>query len=95
MILNMLSTGIMVRLGKTYGNLMVDVQASNAKLRRRAVRLVTSICNIDDTYAQFLLSQSDWQVKTAAAAFFLKCSPDEARNALEKAGGFLRKAIEQ
>lgn len=94
MILNMLSTGVMVRLGKTYGNLMVDVQASNAKLRRRAIRLVTQICPIDDVYAQSLLTQCGWQVKTAAAAFYLHCSPDEARAALEKAGGILRKVIE-
>lgn len=93
MILNMLSTGVMVRLGKTYGNLMVDVQATNAKLRRRAIRLVTQICHIDNDYAQSLLTQCNWQVKTAVAAFFLHCSPDEARIALDRAGGALRKVI--
>ena len=94
MILNMISTGVMVRLGKTYGNLMVDVQAGNAKLRRRAIRLVTQICGVDEDYAQSMLTACDWQVKTAAAAFFLHSSPDEARAALKKADGVLRKIIQ-
>lgn len=94
MILNMLSTGVMVRLGKTYGNLMVDVQASNQKLRRRAVRLVMQISAVDEDEALKLLTACDWQVKTAAAAHYLKSGPQQARAALEQAGGVLRKVIE-
>jgi len=95
MILNMLSTGLMVKLGKTYGHLMVDVQAGNAKLRKRAIRLVTQICKVDDNAAEALLKQCGWQVKTAAAACFLGSSPEEARAALEQAGGMLRKVMER
>ena len=51
MVLNMLSTGSMVRLGKTYSNLMVDVQATNAKLRARARRIVAEACGVDEARA--------------------------------------------
>lgn len=95
MILNMLSTGVMVRLGKTYGNLMVDVQPTNNKLRQRAVRLVKQTCNLDDRQAETLLEGCDWQVKTAIAAFHLKCTAQEARTALQTASGMLRQVIEQ
>jgi N-acetylmuramic acid 6-phosphate etherase len=94
MILNMISTGVMVRLGKTYGNLMVDVQASNAKLRRRALRLVMQICNVDEQEAQTVLLDCGWEVKTAVASYFLHSTPDHARAALDAAGGMLRKVIQ-
>jgi N-acetylmuramic acid 6-phosphate etherase len=93
MILNMFSTGVMVRLGKTYGNLMVDLQASNAKLRRRALRLLMQICAVTEEQALALLEACDWQVKTAAAAFHLNSTPDAARAALQAAGGVLREVI--
>ena len=93
MILNMLSTGVMVRLGKTYGNLMVDVQASNAKLRRRATRLVMQVCGLEEEPAGTLLERCDWQVKTAIAAHHLRCEAAEAHRALEQAGGMLREVI--
>ena len=95
MILNMLSSGVMVRLGKTYGNLMVDVQASNAKLRQRAQRLVRQVCALDEQQAQSLLEDCDWQVKTAIAMHFLQCTPSEARQSLQAAGGLLREVIEK
>jgi N-acetylmuramic acid 6-phosphate etherase len=94
MVLNMLSTGVMVRLGKTYGNLMVDVQASNAKLRRRAIRLLLQTCPIEEGEAHKLLGACDWQVKTAVAAFHLGSGPDEARRALARAGGHIRQVLE-
>ncbi len=95
MILNMLSTGVMVRLGKTYGNLMVDLQVTNDKLRKRAVRLVEQTCALEENQAQALLESCSWQVKTAIAAFYLKCTPQEARTALQAANGILRQVIEQ
>ncbi|MCJ7625199.1 MAG: N-acetylmuramic acid 6-phosphate etherase [Anaerolineaceae bacterium] len=94
MVLNMLSTGVMVRLGKTFGNLMVDVQASNAKLRQRALRLLLQTCPIEEQEGQVLLEACDWQVKTAIAAFHLGCSPDEARDALARTGGHIRQVLE-
>jgi N-acetylmuramic acid 6-phosphate etherase len=65
LILNMLSTLVMVRLGKVISNLMVDVQAANAKLRERAVRIVGELTGADRTAAQQALEQSDWVVKSA------------------------------
>lgn len=93
MVLNMLSTGVMVKLGKTYGNLMVDLQASNTKLRKRAVRLVKQVCEMEDETAQTLLEACNWEVKTAIAAFHLKSSPSAARSALQAANGMLREVI--
>lgn len=95
MILNMLSTGVMVRLGKTYGNLMIDVRPSNEKLRARAARLVRQVANVDETTAFHLLEQSGWEVKTAVVIARLGCSPEEARQALNHANGVLRAVIEQ
>jgi len=93
MILNMLSTGVMVKLGKTYGNLMIDLQASNAKLRKRAIRLVRQNCELDEVAAQTLLEECGWEVKTTLAAFHLRSTPAQARAALQEANGMLRKVI--
>jgi N-acetylmuramic acid 6-phosphate etherase len=94
MVLNMLSTGVMIRLGKTYGNLMIDLKASNTKLRSRAIRLVQQLCPLDLDQAQRLLEDCDWEVKTAIAAFHQKSTPQQARAALEKASGRLRTILE-
>jgi len=94
MVLNMLSTGVMVRLGKTYGNLMVDLKPSNAKLRSRALRLVQQLCPIDTDQARQLLESCDWEVKTAIAAFHLQSTTQQARAALEKVSGNLRAVLE-
>jgi N-acetylmuramic acid 6-phosphate etherase len=94
MVLNMLSTGVMIRLGKTYGNLMIDLKASNTKLRSRAIRLVQQLCPLDLDQAQRLLEDCDWEVKTAIAAFHQKSTPQQARAALEKVSGRLRTILE-
>src|SRR5437773_3132497 len=65
MVLNMLTTGAMVRIGKTYGNLMVDLRATNSKLRDRARRIVASLTDLDEPAAQALLERCDGEVKTA------------------------------
>jgi N-acetylmuramic acid 6-phosphate etherase len=90
MVLNAFSTALMVRLGKVYGNLMVDLQATNEKLRQRATRLVQQVaaCSADD--AREALAASSWQVKTAIAMRRLGVSADEARARLEQADGYLR-----
>ena len=93
MILNMLSTGVMVRLGKTYGNLMVDVKPTNQKLRARAQRIVQQGARIDEHRALELLVACNWEVKTAIVAARLGCNPEEARQALERAGGLVRMAL--
>lgn len=94
MVLNMLSTGIMVRLGKTYGNLMIDVRPTNAKLRVRAVRLLRQLSGLSEADVQQLLIASGWEVKTGLVMAKLGCSAEEARRRLAEAGGFVRKVIE-
>jgi N-acetylmuramic acid 6-phosphate etherase len=83
----------MIRLGKVYSNLMVDVQATNAKLRRRAVRLVEEATGVDATTAQHGLAESHNDVKVAIAVVRLGLSPDEARKRLVQAGGHLRTVL--
>jgi N-acetylmuramic acid 6-phosphate etherase len=95
MILNMLSTGVMVRLGKTYGNLMVDLRPTNAKLRQRAQRLVCQVTKIDEVTAASLLESCKWETKTAIVVYSLKCTPEDARRRLRAAGGFVRAVLEQ
>ena len=95
MVLNMLSTATMIRLGKTYGNLMVDLKATNAKLRQRARRLVALACGIDATQAEAALTRSDGEVKTAIVMVKLNLSADEARARLAACGGFIRRVLEE
>ncbi|MFM7055322.1 MAG: N-acetylmuramic acid 6-phosphate etherase [Planctomycetota bacterium] len=94
MVLNMLTTGTMIRLGKTYGNLMVDLNASNEKLRDRAVRIVADITGLSRADAAQILNTCGGEVKTAIVAARRQCSADDARNALSTAGGQLRHALE-
>ena len=93
LILNMLSTGTMIRLGKTYGNLMVDVQQSNQKLKARAQRIVGQACNIPADEARALLEQAEGEVKTAITMKLLECSADRARQRLIAVGGMIRRLI--
>jgi N-acetylmuramic acid 6-phosphate etherase len=93
MVLNMLSTATMVRLGKTYGNLMVDMRPTNAKLRRRAARIVAEATGQDEVSALEALEQSGGETRTAIVALLAGVSPAEARERLRQAGGFVRQAI--
>ncbi len=93
LVLNMLSTGVMVRLGKTYGNLMVDLQAKNTKLKRRAVRIVCEATGLDFSVAEELLAACDGDVKTAIVAALTGVEPHEARRRLTEAGQIVRAAI--
>lgn len=93
LVLNMLSTGVMVRLGKTFGNLMVDVQASNAKLRDRARRIVELACDLSPEAAEAALAACDHEVKTAIVAQLAGLSPEEARQRLARANGAVRAAL--
>ena len=94
MVLNMLSTGTMVLLGKTYGNLMVDVQPTNAKLRRRAVRIVETATGLATPDAARLLAACGDETKTAIVAALSGVPPEEARVRLARAGGVVRRALE-
>jgi len=93
MVLNMLTTGAMIRMGKTYGNLMVDMQPSNAKLRRRAQRIVAQATGLDAASAETLLARCDGDVKTAIVAALADVSPEAARARLAATGGNVRGAI--
>lgn len=94
MILNMISTGAFIRFGKTYGNLMIDVQPTNAKLAERAVSIIRRITGKSDDTARRLLDQSVGSVKTAVVMGLLDCTAVEARDRLEKSGGAVRRAVE-
>lgn len=91
---NTLSTGVMVRLGKTYGNLMVDVRATNAKLRDRARRIVVAATDADDAAASQALAASDGEVKLAILMLLLDVDAAGARTRLEASGGAVRAAME-
>lgn len=93
LVLNLLSTGAMVRLGKTYGNLMVDVRATNAKLRDRAIRIVCEAAAASPEEAQAALERTNWNAKTAIVMLRLGVSAEEAVARLEAAGGFVRRAV--
>jgi len=93
MVLNMLTTAAMVMLGKTYGNLMVDVRPRSSKLRDRAQRIVMHIGEVDEGRAYELLEESGWDVKSAVVMAVKGLSYEEARELLAESKGFLRKAI--
>jgi N-acetylmuramic acid 6-phosphate etherase len=90
LVLNSFSSTLMIRLGKVYSNLMVDVQATNEKLRRRAARLVQLAAGGDPAAAEKSLVDANGEVKTAIAALRLGVTPEEARRRLENVGGRLR-----
>ncbi len=91
--LNTLSSSLMVRLGKVYGNRMVDVRASNAKLRIRACRLVVESTGVEEAEAQAMLERCGYQVKTALVALLTGNTPEEAKCLLDQAGGRVREAL--
>lgn len=93
LVLNTLSTLAMVQLGKVYENLMVDLQASNEKLRDRAQRIICTVTGLSREEAQALLEKADGHVKVAIAMHLCGVDADQARALLEKAGGSLRNAI--
>ncbi len=93
MILNLISTGVMVLLGKTYSNLMVDVKATNAKLQDRAIRIVMSATGEDAATAKNALMETHWNAKTALVMVIRGVGAERATEMLKQASGFVRKAI--
>ena len=93
MVLNMISTGAMIEIGKTYGNLMVDVQASNRKLQARAARIVRQVTGASVERAEVALTAAGGSAKVAIVTLETGITPDEARQRLNHAGGFLRRAL--
>ena len=95
LVLNMLSTASMIRSGKVYGNLMVDLTASNAKLRRRARRIVSTVAGVGEEQATRLLEETGYRAKPAILMALTGCSVAEAEQRLAAAGGLLRAALER
>lgn len=93
LVLNMFSTIVMVQLGKTYGNLMVDVKPTNEKLRERAVRMVQSVTRVGRADALAALAANNYSVKQAIVALRLDLSPEQAAAQLTINGGLLRAAL--
>jgi N-acetylmuramic acid 6-phosphate etherase len=91
--LNILSTGVMVKLGKVYGNRMVDVAVTNSKLRDRAIRILCELTELDRTAAGELLDQSDLQVKVALVMHLAGLDREKAAAALAAEKGNLRAAL--
>ncbi len=94
LVLNMLSTTAMIRLGKVYGNLMVDLQPWSEKLRERGKAIVSKAAGVSKARAGELLDRSGGDVKVALVMAQTGKDPDEAKRLLEKARGLVRKAIE-
>ncbi|MFQ3236507.1 MAG: N-acetylmuramic acid 6-phosphate etherase [Paraglaciecola sp.] len=95
LILNMLSTAAMIRFGKTYQNLMVDLCASNEKLSARAIRIVMQATDCDESSASTALDHADREVKVAILMLLSKITADEARHSLITTVGFLRMAVQK
>lgn len=94
LVLNMLTTGAMIHLGKTYGNLMVDLQPTNAKLKVRAIGIVRDAAGISGADAAAALERTGGDVKAAIVSSILDISPDDARSRIDAADGRVRQAIE-
>lgn len=92
--LNTISTALMVRLGKVYGNLMVDVRASNVKLRDRAARIISTLSDATRDEALDLLDAADGQVKVAVVMRRKSVDADGARTILAEVGGHLSRILD-
>lgn len=95
MILNMLSTGSMIKIGKTYENFMIDLKAVNEKLKDRAIRIVAQIAEVSHCEALATLLKCDWEIKTAIISIKLGLDNEQSRAELKKFGGVLRKLLNQ
>lgn len=92
-VLNMISTGAMVQIGKVHDNLMVDVKVGSKKLRERAIRLVADLTGLDSENSAVALDRAGGEVKTAVVAEKLGLSPEESRHRIDVSGGHLRVAL--
>lgn len=95
LVLNTLTTGAMIRMGKVYGNLMIDLKATNEKLRDRSVRIVMEITNLNRPRAARLLARAEGKVKAALVMHFRRVNLVHAMAILKENGEFLRPAISQ
>ncbi|ALV93768.1 MULTISPECIES: N-acetylmuramic acid 6-phosphate etherase [Pantoea] len=95
LVLNMLTTGAMIRSGKVYGNLMVDVEATNQKLVQRQINIVKQATDCDDAIAQQALSACQGHCKTAIVMVLAGLDASEAKALLNQNSGFIRRALRE
>lgn len=95
MVLNMISTAVMIKLGKVYENLMVDLKASNYKLEERAKRIVSAITEVSEDQVDKVLLDANQDVKVAIVMVKADVNVDEAKRMLSEKGGLVRQAIER
>ena len=93
MVLNMVTTGAMIRWGRAYGNLMVDLRALSAKLVGRGERIVMEVCGVDRATARRAIDDAGGYVKTAIVMLKKQVPREEAEKLLKAAGGYARTAI--
>lgn len=93
MILNMISTASMVKSGKVYSNFMIDLNASNFKLRERAKKIVCTVTDVSYEEAESVLIQTDYNVKLAIVMILTKTDRDEAEQMIDKSNGFVKTAV--
>ena len=93
MVLNMLSTAVMIKLGKVWGNLMVDVKATNHKLVQRAVNIIKGTCGVTDSEAADALQRCGGSCKKAIVSIQCRMTAEQAQVTLEKAGGRVTEAL--
>lgn len=93
MVLNMLSTGAMIKVGKTYENFMIDLMPTNEKLKDRAIRIVSEIAGVNASTALKTLLEADWSVKTAILMIQCNIDKEQAKEQLRKNCGVLRRAL--
>lgn len=94
MVLNMISTSAMIKLGKVYENLMVDLKVSNHKLRERAIRIVETVTQRERSEVEVVLAAASYQVKPALVMMLAGVDFDVAQDAISRAKGHVRRAIE-
>lgn len=93
LVLNMLTTGAMIRIGKTFGNLMVDLKATNLKLVDRSQRIIMEVCDVSRDEARLLLERADGHVKLAIVMHLLGVDRAAAERALELGDGVIRRVV--
>ncbi|GLR07568.1 N-acetylmuramic acid 6-phosphate etherase [Mixta theicola] len=93
LVLNMLTTGAMIRIGKVYGNLMVDVEATNQKLVQRQINIVMEAADCDRQTAAQALEACDGHCKTAIVMVLANLNAEQAKQCLHASGGFIRQAL--
>ena len=93
MVLNMITTGALIRIGKTWGNLMVDVRATNVKLKQRAQQMVMDVCSVNAEVAASLLVRANGSVKLAIVMQLLSLNAADASQRIADAGGIIRNVV--